>query len=157
MAALWRAPATQDLPFQLGLRRCQQRLIAENICAVFLDDLFAIAVAADHKWIAPLRGPANVNVERCAFAVHDFRGSTASHKGLLCPAGRSPGERRSQGRSASEVPFSLDPAARMETPAGTVEVHRDCGQIRGATPSKHGRRPYTIGIGCLKWATGLCR
>jgi len=83
MAALWRAPAPQDLPFQLAFRCRQQRLIAENICAVFLDDLFAIAVAADHKWIAPLRGPTNINVERCAFAVDDSCCLCACHKKLL--------------------------------------------------------------------------
>jgi len=95
MAALWRAPAPQDLSFQLGFCCCQQRLIAENICAVFLDDLLAIAVAADHEWIAPLRGAANIDVERCAFAVNDFRCSSARHKKTpYCPAGRSPGERR---------------------------------------------------------------
>ena len=53
MAALWRAPAAEDLPFQFGLHGCQQRRIAENIRAVFLDDLFTIAVAADHEWDCP--------------------------------------------------------------------------------------------------------
>lgn len=83
MAALWSAPTPQRLPFQLGFRCRQQRLIAENIRAVFLDDLLAIAVAADHEGIAPFRGPANIDVERCAFAVHDFCGSSACHKRLL--------------------------------------------------------------------------
>ena len=142
MAALWRAPAPQDLPFQLEFRCCQQRLIAENISAVFLDDLFAIAIAADDKRIAPLLGPANINVERCAFAMHDFCCSSARLKQLLIVLlDRVPDSAGSQGRSASGVPLSLDPAARMETPAGTVEVHRNCGQIRGATPSNRGEGP----------------
>lgn len=55
MAALGRAPAAEDLPFQFGLHGCQQRRMAENIRAVFLDDLLAIAVAADHEGIPPLR------------------------------------------------------------------------------------------------------
>ena len=83
MAALWRAPAAEYLPFQFGLHGCQQCRMVENIRAVFLDDLLAIAVAADHEGIAPLRGPANIDVERCAFAVHDFCGSSACHKRLL--------------------------------------------------------------------------
>ena len=77
MAALWRAPAAEDLPFQFGLDGCQQRRMVENIRAVFLDDLFTIAVAADHEGIAPFRGPANIDVERGAFAVHDICGSSA--------------------------------------------------------------------------------
>ena len=128
MVALRRAPAAEDLPFQRGLHGYQQRRMVENIRAVFLDDLLAIAVGADHEGIAPFRGPANIDVERCAFAVHDFCGLSACHKRLLIVLLDGVlGNAGSQGRSASGVPLSLDPAARMETRAGREEVHYACG------------------------------
>jgi len=63
MAAFGRAPAYQVLAAQF-VKRCHERRLPHDPCAVFRDHFVARAVAADHERIVSFAGATDVNAIR---------------------------------------------------------------------------------------------